>query len=1084
MKRNPAITYLLTTSLTVCLLVGTAPAGNTDLTAQAKKILDSTGIQGGILVHLGCGDGKLTAALARDNITVHGLEADPAKVAEARDYIHTQGIYGPVSVEQFSGSRLPYADNVVNLVFVQEQGNIGRREVMRVLAPGGVACGLRNGQWIQITKPWPGNIDQWTHFLHDASNNAVADDTVVGQPRNLHWVAPPRWLRSHETPSGIQSPVHSDGRMFYFFDEGLIGITDQRIPDRWSLICRDAFNGRQLWRRELGPWGWQQWSPEQYNQDWTTLRGKRTDVPNENHRRIVADGDRIFVTLSYQAPMSILDAATGQTISTVEATNAAREILVSDGIAVVYSQETPAGSAKRRGSRDAAAGRLVAVDGRTSRVLWRKQTGEIRTLSLAIDNGRIVYIAGNKLVARNLKDGSEQWSVQPEQTSPKTLLIADDVIVMQGGKSVSAYDATIGKLLWAKTVPSIGGGEGDDLFVIDGLVWRGILSVDEQDKPTKKSPNALMIGWDLRSGDEKKRIHVDNLRSPEHHHRCYRNKATSRYLISSYEGAEFFDLQGDNHGMNNWIRGACKYGMTPANGMLYVPADQCFCQPGSKFLGYAAIKAESPTDPEPVADNRRLEKGSAYNKISNLKFQISNPNDWPTFRHDALRSGTTRTRIGAGVTVDWKTTLKGKLTAPVVAAGTVFVAKPDAHTVYALDAKTGDVSWQFTAGGRVDSPPTIYKGMVLFGSADGRVYCVRASDGELGWRFLAAPTDQRIGSFDQIESTWPVHGSILVTGGIAYCTAGRSTYLDGGIRVWGLNPATGEILHKGLLEGPHRSIEGERDMAFFLLGANSDVLVSEGGYIYMRQKKMTPDLKEIKIDVLSSKGAQDVGMHVFSTASLLDDSWYNRTFWMRSKRWPGFQLANQAPKTGQILVFDDLKTYAVRVFYRRNCHSLMFFPGKEGYLLFADHNTTEPQILGEPGARKALEWLPQSHIPRDGNPGLDQERWGFGADKGIGYTRAEMPAWTNWLDVRIRAMVKAGDTLFVAGAPDVFDEDDPYAAFEGRKGARLVAVSAADGKEPSVIELQAPPVFDGLIAANNRLFASLRDGSLVCLAGK
>jgi len=1084
MKRNPAITYLLTTLLTVCLLVGTAPAGNTDLTAQAKKILDSTGIQGGILVHLGCGDGKLTAALARDNITVHGLEADPAKVAEARDYIHTQGIYGPVSVEQFSGSRLPYADNVVNLVFVQEQGNIGRREVMRVLAPGGVACGLRNGQWIQITKPWPGNIDQWTHFLHDASNNAVADDTVVGQPRNLHWVAPPRWLRSHETPSGIQSPVHSDGRMFYFFDEGLIGITDQRIPDRWSLICRDAFNGRQLWRRELGPWGWQQWSPEQYNQDWTTLRGKRTDVPNENHRRIVADGDRIFVTLSYQAPMSILDAATGQTISTVEATNAAREILVSDGIAVVYSQETPAGSAKRRGSRDAAAGRLVAVDGRTSRVLWRKQTGEIRTLSLAIDNGRIVYIAGNKLVARNLKDGSEQWSVQPEQTSPKTLLIADDVIVMQGGKSVSAYDATIGKLLWAKTVPSIGGGEGDDLFVIDGLVWRGILSVDEQDKPTKKSPNALMIGWDLRSGDEKKRIHVDNLRSPEHHHRCYRNKATSRYLISSYEGAEFFDLQGDNHGMNNWIRGACKYGMTPANGMLYVPADQCFCQPGSKFLGYAAIKAESPTDPEPVADNRRLEKGSAYNKISNLKFQISNPNDWPTFRHDALRSGTTRTRIGAGVTVDWKTTLKGKLTAPVVAGGMVFVAKPDAHTVYALDAKTGDVSWQFTAGGRVDSPPTIYKGMVLFGSADGRVYCVRASDGELGWRFLAAPTDQRIGSFDQIESTWPVHGSILVTGGIAYCTAGRSTYLDGGIRVWGLNPATGEILHKGLLEGPHRSIEGERDMAFFLLGANSDVLVSEGGYIYMRQKKMTPDLKEIKIDVLSSKGAQDVGMHVFSTASLLDDSWYNRTFWMRSKRWPGFQLANQAPKTGQLLVFDDLKTYAVRVFYRRNCHSLMFFPGKEGYLLFADHNTTEPQILGEPGARKALEWLPQSHIPRDGNPGLDQERWGFGADKGIGYTRAEMPAWTNWLDVRIRAMVKAGDTLFVAGAPDVFDEDDPYAAFEGRKGARLVAVSAADGKELSAIELQSPPVFDGLIAANNRLFASLRDGSLVCLAGK
>ena len=73
----------------------------------------------------------------------------------------------------------------------------------------------------------------------------------------------------------------------------------------------------------------------------------------------------------------------------------------------------------------------------------------------------------------------------------------------------------------------------------------------------------------------------------------------------------------------------------------------------------------------------------------------------------------------------------------------------------------------------------------------------------------------------------------------------------------------------------------------------------EGGYLYMRQKKMTPELEEVEVDILSSKGAQDVGLHVFSTSGLLDGSWYNRAFWMYSKRWPGFQLANQAPKTGQ-----------------------------------------------------------------------------------------------------------------------------------------------------------------------------------------
>ncbi|MCX7016157.1 MAG: hypothetical protein NTW86_26965, partial [Candidatus Sumerlaeota bacterium] len=59
---------------------------------------------------------------------------------------------------------------------------------------------------------------------------------------------------------------------------------------------------------------------------------------------------------------------------------------------------------------------------------------------------------------------------------------------------------------------------------------------------------------------------------------------------------------------------------------------------------------------------------------------------------------------------------------------------------------------------------------------------------------------------------------------------------------------------------------------------------------------------------------------------------------------------------------------------------------------------------------------------------------------------------------------------------------DPYAAFEGRKGARLAAVSAKDGARLGEVEIDSPPVFDGLIAAEGRLFASLEDGSLACFA--
>jgi hypothetical protein len=415
----------------------------------------------------------------------------------------------------------------------------------------------------------------------------------------------------------------------------------------------------------------------------------------------------------------------------------------------------------------------------------------------------------------------------------------------------------------------------------------------------------------------------------------------------------------------------------------------------------------------------------------------------------------------------------------------VFVAKSDAHTLYALDMTSGKVLWHFAANGRIDSPPTIYQGMVLFGSKDGYVYCLRASDGQLVWRFLAAPIDRRIAHFDQVESTWPVHGSVLIDNGTVYFTAGRSTYLDGGIRVYGLEPATGRILHKAILKGPNPFMEGDRDVAFFILGANSDVLVSEGRFIYMRQKKMTPELEEIKADVLSSKGAQDVGLHIFSTSGLLDGSWYNRTFWMYSKRWPGFQLANQAPKTGQLLVVDDEKTYAVRVFYRRNVHSPMFFPGKEGYMLFADLNTNEPQIVGEQGSSEPVKWLPQSDYSRGrGDEMRKLESKAFGLDKMIGYTRAEPPVWTQWLPVRIHAMVKAGDTLFVAGPPDVLDPDDPLGAFEGRKGALLWAVSAEDGKKLAEYKLESTPVFDGMAAANGRLYVSLKDGTVLCMGGR
>jgi hypothetical protein len=79
-------------------------------------------------------------------------------------------------------------------------------------------------------------------------------------------------------------------------------------------------------------------------------------------------------------------------------------------------------------------------------------------------------------------------------------------------------------------------------------------------------------------------------------------------------------------------------------------------------------------------------------------------------------------------------------------------------------------------------------------------------------------------------------------------------------------------------------------------------------------------------------------------------------------------------------------------------------------------------------------------------------------------------------------MVLAGDTLFIAGPPASALRS--ISAYEGSEGAKLCAVSAADGKMRAEYPLDATPVFDGLAAARGRLYLSTRDGRLLCFSDR
>jgi ubiquinone/menaquinone biosynthesis C-methylase UbiE len=105
----------------------------------AEEIIRKTGIKGGLVVHLGCGNAELTASLKQnDRFFVQGLDSDKNKIEEARNQLLSKGLYGDVSLMHLTENKLPYVDNLVNLLVVEDPGNISKEEMMRVVTPLGV----------------------------------------------------------------------------------------------------------------------------------------------------------------------------------------------------------------------------------------------------------------------------------------------------------------------------------------------------------------------------------------------------------------------------------------------------------------------------------------------------------------------------------------------------------------------------------------------------------------------------------------------------------------------------------------------------------------------------------------------------------------------------------------------------------------------------------------------------------------------------------------------------------------------------------------------------------------------------------
>jgi len=372
----------------------------------------------------------------------------------------------------------------------------------------------------------------------------------------------------------------------------------------------------------------------------------------------------------------------------------------------------------------------------------------------------------------------------------------------------------------------------------------------------------------------------------------------------------------------------------------------------------------------------------------------------------------------------WQVDVGGKLTSPTVAGGKVFVASVDEHRICAMDADSGRPMWDFTANARVDSPPTLYANRAIFGCRDGYVYSLRTSDGALDWRLPVARTERRITACGQLESASPVHGSVLVQNGVAYFTAGRSSYLDGGIDFYQLEVQTGKVLLRTQIYSPDPETgrQPEQYGPAYMPGAIGDILTSDGPYVYLRD--MVLDKRD--------GSQQKANPHLLTLTGFLDDTWPHRSYWIFGTRCSistGCSGRDRNLISGRLLVFDRSTIY--------------------GY------------------GRAKIHW---SNQLQDGAYRLFALNFSEGTEK-----------WTKPLRIQVRAMVLVDKVLFVAGPPA--DAGDGPGESDENQGVLLMAISASDGTELAKYRLDSPPVFDGLAAANGRLYLSLENGQLLCMAG-
>jgi len=828
MKRNSFSWLVLL--LLPCLVLACRDLQAQSSADQAKQILGLAERQSGLCVQLGCGRegsaGLLAELAANSHMLVHGLALDDASLARARKEIEARNLLGRVTVERLAADPLPYVRDLANLVVVEDSASLSAagvkaEEIDRITAPGGVICACQQGRWTKTVKALPKGMGQWTHPTHGADGNLVSEDKLIRFPVGLRWLdGVPMNFNLWASCRGV---VVADGRVFSLNTaelENLSPIAFIKHREHEYLMARDAFNGLPLWKIDCE----------------TLNNGK--DLNWRNMAALATDGQRVYVFKKDR--LVAVDAATGQVAQSFAVKYPTVRLLLDQGTLVSAGWEERQVSGLWdpwvvKGGK----GATEAFDPSSGKLKWEYPKPAQQMVAADGNAYLLLEDAGPEghqaIVAVDLASGRENWRVeqaafaetaQPKadpkaRPQPRLQLGAAGcgvlIVPRHRARTISILAADDGKKLWE--IRSTG-----NFWVpmVDGLVWYDGTKYDP--KSGQAQGKFFKVGGPgVCTPCNVVGPYVTNTRGCAYHDHTQPSQPNS-------DRAKTFHWRG--------ARGACIEAVVPAQGMFYTSQNNCRCSPGQVpgFIAFGPCGAEP--SGEAFEKPRPVEKGPAFGAV-----KPGAAAEWPMFRHDAARSNCTAAQVAAGLKILWQapvaapaegplakawtSRLTSIITAPVMGEGLVVAAATHAGQVVAMDASTGQARWRFNAGARIDSPPTLDRGLCLFGAHDGYVYALRAEDGQLAWRVRVAPEERRMVAFGQVESVWPVVGTVLANENMVYACAGRTTESDGGVAVIALDSATGrQLWAKVVGPGPQRQI---------------DALMLDGGRLVMRPACLDPN---------------------------------------------------------------------------------------------------------------------------------------------------------------------------------------------------------------------------------------------------